>query len=345
MEHARRLILGMLLCTFAVLGIPTCAAVVPRHGWSERWGPLVPHKSFPEDCSLCHLPDRWDTLKTDFSFDHARETGHALNGSHAEAACLRCHNDFGPVAAYTERGCGGCHTDPHRAQLGGTCTQCHNERNWRPAGLIAEHAGTRFPLVGVHATAACAQCHTRAPTRDYKGAPTQCEACHQSDLVRARIPDHQANGWVANCERCHRPTGWSGAEFLHTGFPLTGQHAVINCNACHTGGTFTKLPTDCNSCHSDDYDGAPNHSGFPRTCQNCHNTTTWEGAVFNHRFPIEGPHNVDCSVCHVGGNTQTFSCLVCHEHRKSEADDEHKEVAGYVYASASCLQCHPTGKD
>jgi len=389
----------------------TCAGSKGRQNWSRKWGPLVPHKSFPGDCGLCHLTDGWDTLRKDFSFDHAKQAGVALKGAHEEAACLRCHNDFGPVKAYVERGCNGCHADIHRDQLG-SCTRCHNEISWRPTGLIAEHARTRFPLVGRHAIVACTLCHIRAPTGDFSGAPVRCEQCHARDLARAISPDHSAQGWTNNCQRCHNPTtwgaggfvhaffplsgahasanctachtggdfttrlprdclschtddrarapnhdslptnceqchntaSWEGVTFAHTRFPLTGAHLSANCTACHTGGNFTTpLPRDCLSCHTDDRARAPNHQSFPTDCQTCHNTTTWKGATFNHRFELRGRHDVDCSVCHTGNNTSIVNCLGCHT--PNETNKDHDEVRGYTYASAACVRCHPAGKD
>ena len=41
----------------------------PVQGWNESWGPLVPHKTFPADCALCHLSTRWSDLRADFQFD------------------------------------------------------------------------------------------------------------------------------------------------------------------------------------------------------------------------------------------------------------------------------------
>jgi hypothetical protein len=294
--------------------VATCRSTTPRNGWTKRWGPLVPHKTFPADCGICHLPDGWDTLRPGFSFDHLKETGVPLEGAHARAACLRCHNDIGPVTEFVARGCAGCHEDIHQGRLGNTCTRCHDQESWRAGGLVAEHARTGFPLAG-------------------------------DDVQRATSPDHTANGWVTSCERCHFPTGWGGANFTHHFFPLTGGHAGLDCTRCHTGGTFTPISRACDSCHADDYNGAPNHvsSNYPRTCENCHSTFTWSGAVFNHRFPILGNHNVDCSVCHQGGDTRTYTCLVCHEHDRATTDGHHDEVRGYVYASSACLQCHPTG--
>jgi len=94
-----------------------CRSSDLRQSWSGRWGPLVSHKTFPGDCGICHTMQRWDVLREDFSFDHEKQTGYRLSGTHAMAACLRCHNDRGPVRAYTALGCGGCHHDPHASAL------------------------------------------------------------------------------------------------------------------------------------------------------------------------------------------------------------------------------------
>ena len=116
-SHTRRLCLAVLLLGLVTL-LVNCRNLIPQHSWDQAWGTLVPHETFPGDCSLCHLPDRWDVLRQDFRFDHAEVTGFELVGQHATAACLRCHNDRGPVSVYVARGCGGCHVDPHRGRLG-----------------------------------------------------------------------------------------------------------------------------------------------------------------------------------------------------------------------------------
>ena len=325
--------------------VVSCQVEAPREGWSKRWGPLVPHRTFPGDCGICHTTDRWDSLKEDFSFNHENETGYVLEGAHSEAACLRCHNDRGPVASYVKRGCGGCHPDPHASALGLDCERCHAQTDWRPIGLIAEHARTRFHLVAAHAVAPCESCHLQAATGEFRGAPLQCEFCHQSDLAGAVSPNHTANGWTTNCQRCHTPAGWSGADFEHYFFPLTGAHAALDCTDCHVGGDFQPIPSDCYSCHADDYPRGPDHVAlnFPTDCERCHNTTAWTPAVFSHSFPLEGDHNVSCDLCHTDGTTSTFNCLNCHD--ESATDEDHDEVDDYVYSSAACFQCHPDGRE
>jgi hypothetical protein len=39
-----------------------------------------------------------------------------------------------------------------------------------------------------------------------------------------------------------------------------------------------------------------------------------------------------------------FSCITCHEHDKTSTDSEHRGVSNYVYNSANCYACHPTGR-
>ncbi len=333
-----------LLITSLVLLIISCRIANRREGWSKQWGPLVPHRTFPGDCSICHVTDRWDTLRQDFSFDHEKQAGHALEGAHAEATCLRCHNDRGPVTTYLLRGCGGCHPDPHASALGLDCQRCHGQIDWTPTGLIAEHAQTRFHLVAAHAVAPCESCHLQAAVGQFRGTPTQCEFCHQRSLAQAKTPDHVANGWITDCQRCHTAAGWKGGDFEHHFFPLTGAHADLLCTSCHTGGNFQSISSDCYSCHSDDFPRGPDHVAlsFPQDCEQCHGTTAWTQASFQHAFPLEGDHNAACTLCHTASTTTVFNCLDCHD--ETDTNDEHDGRSGYSYNSLACYQCHPDGR-
>jgi hypothetical protein len=185
---------------------------VARHRWWVGLGPVLPHESFPTDCKLCHVGQTWNVLVDDFTFDHEAETGVPLRGAHQEARCLRCHNDRGPVATFAAQGCGGCHEDVHRGQLGASCAECHQERTWQPVGQIELHDQTRFPLVGVHAATACNRCHPGAWVGKFLPTDVECVTCHQSDLARALNPNHVGLGWVSDCDRCHIPTTWNQAE-------------------------------------------------------------------------------------------------------------------------------------
>jgi hypothetical protein len=199
-----------------VLFIAACmtqgAESVKQHLWWSGNGPVLPHDTFPGDCALCHVGDDWQTLTADFTFDHEAETGYALNGSHSKATCLLCHNDRGPVAVFARQGCGGCHEDVHRGQLGAECTTCHQEQTWNPVGQIEMHQHTRFPLVGVHASTSCHRCHPAAEVGIFVPTDTECLTCHTRDLANANNPNHFGLGWTDRCDRCHLPRTWQHAE-------------------------------------------------------------------------------------------------------------------------------------
>jgi hypothetical protein len=222
---------------------------VPPQGWRKSRGPVIPHDSFPSDCSVCHVSSSWREIRADFHFDHEQMTGMPLVGAHAGAECLRCHNDRGPVETFAQRGCIGCHEDIHRGKLGGACEDCHDQEDWSPNDQIARHNRTRFPLIGAHAATSCWRCHEGADVGNFDRADTQCLTCHRDDLARAVSPDHQAQGWTQSCQDCHIPTSWTGAGFNHSRFPLTGAHAPLSCNQCHIGGVFPGTPNPCVGCH------------------------------------------------------------------------------------------------
>jgi hypothetical protein len=328
---------------------------------------VVPHDTFPADCSLCHEGGDWRSIRKDFEFDHGAETGVVLEGAHVRAECLRCHNDRGPVAVFARRGCAGCHEDLHRGKLGKNCTDCHDERNWVPRGQIEMHNRTRFPLVGAHAGTACWACHPGAQVGNFDRADIECISCHQADLAVATNPDHIAQGWVTACDRCHIPTTWTGAGFNHGIWPLTGAHKVALCSDCHVGGVYQGTPNQCVDCHLTEYQNTtnPDHQvlGISTQCQNCHNTSTWFGASFNHTGIVN-----NCVSCHLTEYQNTTnpnhtaagfptSCESCHntnswfganfnhsfpittgKHKNLDCSDCHLNPSNYM--QFSCIHCH-----
>jgi len=347
-------------------------ATAVQRWWDER-GPVVPHDTFPADCSLCHEGDGWRKIRADVAFDHEKETGVALEGAHENAECLRCHNDRGPAAMFAARGCAGCHQDPHRGQLGQDCSVCHQQDSWRPNEVLALHSRTRFPLVGAHAAAACWRCHPGAQVGNFARVDTECLACHRSDLARATNPDHAAQGWTVDCERCHVPTAWSGGAFNHSAWPLTGEHASLACDRCHAGGIYAGTPTQCVDCHLDDYQSTnePNHAllGLPTSCEQCHTTRSWQVTSFSHAGITSG-----CVQCHLSDYQATSqpdhapagfgtTCEQCHTstrtwhstnwdhspfpidrgaHRNFDCTDCH--ISPGNYSSFSCTHCHAHGQ-
>jgi hypothetical protein len=273
-----------------------------------------------------------------------------LHGAHADAACLLCHNDRGPVQQFAARGCGGCHADPHKDQFGRTCADCHDERDWQPSEMIARHDRTRFPLVGAHAATPCFRCHPGAQVANFAGASPECVHCHDGEFLRSSF-DHVSTGFTDGCERCHRPTGWIPAAFAHPlTFPLTNGHAGQACTDCHTGGTFLGLQTACSSCHLPEFAATtdPPHAafGFGTSCEQCHDTRRFQNGTFAHPFfPISGDHGgLGCRDCHTANTSAAFSCTHCHDHRQSAMDDEHDDVGGYQWLSQRCFDCHPNGR-
>jgi hypothetical protein len=346
-RKATRAVHGLVTATAVFLGVTIACQLVPPQSWRSDQGPVVPHDTFPADCSLCHLGSDWHTIRPDFTFDHAKQTGVPLFGAHERAQCLRCHNDRGPVAAFAAKGCAGCHEDVHEGHLGRNCRDCHDERDWLPREQIARHLSTRFPLVGAHAAVSCHLCHPGAMVGNFQRADTQCESCHSQDLARATNPNHFAQGWTRDCNRCHVPTDWRSARFEHSFFPLTGAHGSARCAKCHPNGVFRGTPRQCVACHRAEYDATtdPNHmqAAFSTDCESCHTTTTWRGARYAHTsWPLTGAHvALRCSRCHGGGvyrGTPT-ACVGCHRAAYDATTDPHHSLAGF---STDCESCHST---
>jgi LSD1 subclass zinc finger protein len=328
----------LVLVISAAIPAQLSAARDTRDQWDKKWGPLVPHKTFPRKCDLCHIPERWDVLRPDFHFDHLKETGYPLEGAHATAACLRCHNDRGPVSAYVARGCSGCHVDPHRSALGLRCQKCHNEVSWTVmTTAVSQHAQTRFPLVGVHATVECQQCHPRSQAGDFTGAATDCYSCHRTDYLSTQNPNHTSLNFPTTCASCHNTTTWLNATFDHsfTGFPLTGLHMSPprSCSDCHVNNNYGLTNTACISCHQTDYNGATspiNHITSQLTnCQDCHDpSATWNstpkwthptgscGGGTGTTTPWTHQNVQSCTDCHTltafPSGASGWNCSLCH---------------------------------
>lgn len=311
-----------------------------------------PHGQLSISCENCHTLNSWKPIRPIPEFDH-NKTRFPLRGLHAGVACRLCHMDL--VFRNVGMACADCHADIHRRQFGAQCEQCHTVKGWQVTMRAVREHQNRFPLIGAHAAVDCNSCHKGAAVGQFTGLNIECMSCHLSDYQQARSFDHRAAGLPTTCQICHAMDSWSGAKFDHsryTGFALTGAHARLECTACHIGGRYAGTPSDCYSCHRQDYTGTtnPNHvaAGFPTTCSTCHTTSTWSGARFDHKFPIySGKHAgkwTTCNDCHTNpSNYAVFTCFTCHVHDKIKMDDTHRGVPSYVYNSANCYACHPLG--
>ena len=312
---------------------------------------------FSTSCELCHGMDNWLNAR----FDHAA-TGFPLTFAHAvpPRQCTDCHvnNNYN----LTSTACVSCHlkdfqstTNPPHMQGGfpQTCQTCHTTASWSPATF--NHSTVNFPLTGAHSVPPrqCSDCHVN---NNYNLTSTTCVSCHLKDFQNATNPNHMQAGFSQSCEMCHTTTAWQPAQFDHSksAFPLTGAHTVPprQCTDCHINNNYNLTSTTCVSCHLKDYQGTtnPNHvtANFPQACEQCHNTSTWANATFNHSstgFPLTGAHTVpprQCADCHVNNNynlTNT-TCVSCHQADYNAAISPVNHIsAGFP---TSCEQCHDT---
>ncbi|MBW2282723.1 MAG: hypothetical protein JRG82_18460 [Deltaproteobacteria bacterium] len=208
-------------------------------------GPAVPaerNAEFPllgRDCAGCHQEQSFRAagLRSE-GFDHDDDTLYALRGAHTAVDCRACHT---PELREEERAdglapgraaapdCGTCHTDPHRAALGGAerCSDCHVETGWTQHFDHAVH--TRFALDPVHERIACGTCHQ---DDRFAAEGRECKTCHAD-----------ADALLAG--------RWNG----HSG--QADPHQSLDCLECH-GETLASnrtpaLAARCQSCHAPSY--------------------------------------------------------------------------------------------
>lgn len=214
-------------------------------------------------CESCHNEKSWQTSR----FDHDKETDFPLRGKHKDLICSSCHR--GDI--YEEElstSCVDCHRadDVHKGQEGEDCSQCHQESGWSDK-VAFDHDLTRFPLIGLHATTPCEECHISS---EYQNTVMDCYSCHKKD------DDHKLT-LGPKCGMCHNPNAWGLWEFDHntqTDFKLENAHEEVLCAQCHLRPTTTEVKqySSCYSCHQLD----DTHRGrFGRSCERCHNTESF----------------------------------------------------------------------
>jgi hypothetical protein len=161
--------------------------------------------------------------------------------------------------------CARCHRDPHAGQFAaradaGACDRCHDANGFVPARYTtADHAQTRFPLVGAHLAQPCVRCHkvdafpTGERCRRFAFPSVACESCHNDP----HAGQFTAAAPVRACGDCHTVAAWSALDFDHdrdTNYKLEGQHRAVACALCHVehSGTvrYRSTPTTCEACHS-----------------------------------------------------------------------------------------------
>ncbi len=214
---------------------------------------------FGSDCGHCHGVATWETR-----YDHLAETGFALLGVHENLSCTSCHK--GALTDALPTTCVGCHDkdDPHHGRQR-ACDSCHTVVSWHSVAF--DHGFTQFPLIGMHASAACEACHSNL---EFADTSQVCGDCHGKR-------DYHKGALGPACGTCHNPNGWDRWQFDHdkqTTYPLTGGHADLECAACHKVPLHDKviLSRACISCHVTDdvHDGR-----FGTDCGRCHSTESF----------------------------------------------------------------------
>ncbi len=237
-----------------------------------------------QKCSECHSTER---ARADVGKPDLRGALHRL--------CVDCHREWGHTTDCTT-----CHGDKPLPQALSSRRVVY--KTSYPEGetvtfLHEEHV-TRFGLkcADCHRQQSCASCHD--PKKKGEGAlPLEdhqsCSACHAND----------------ECSRCHstkvldtfdhgQSTGW-----IHNRF-----HAKAECQRCHTTvGRFTKIDTDCESCHPG-----------------------WR-QKFSHEkvgFVFDDTHvDLECESCHADSAFATPpGCADCHDDRSYPKDKPGRPV-------------------
>jgi hypothetical protein len=332
------------------------------------------------NCSNCHTPAGWTA-----PFNHST-TGFTLIGTHMSPTptpCASCHVNNNYSLSSTD--CYGCHQAAFMSttSMGGNvpnhvtagfpttasaCATCHSITTW--AAGVFDHSATGFALTNGHANVACGLCHINN-NYTLRTAATDCgnSGCHLTTWSQTNNPVHSTAGTqfaASNCAVCHNTVSWTTATFDHsaTGFALTGMHispSPTPCISCHVSNNYTLTSTACYGCHVAYWQSTatlgaavPNHmtSGYPTTCESCHTTTSWLGAVFNHNttpFPLTGAHiNVACNQCHTSSTPPPLDCYSCHVTQwqstvslaLSTSSVPNHITAGFV--PATCASCHTT---
>jgi hypothetical protein len=231
---------------------------------------------FPQDCAVCHGTSAWVPAQ----YNHGA-TSFPLTGAHAPLTCSACHSNgqYGTLPT----ACVSCHLTQYNqaanpnhvtAAFPQDCSICHSTSAWIPSTF--SHSSTRFPLTGAHTSVPCANCHIGGV---YAGTPRDCYSCHSGEYASVTDPNHVAAGFPRDCSQCHTTSGWSGAQFAHTQFPIySGTHAGrwTTCGTCHTNSTNYSVFT-CFNCHEHDktitdsrHSGISNYVYNSANCYSCH---------------------------------------------------------------------------
>jgi hypothetical protein len=212
-------------------------------------------------------------------FDHLT-TGFELDGVHRDLPCESCH--LNAVFRGTPRNCGTCHIK---------------------GSLFNATPKTQTHILS---TNNCAACHNTISFRpqvhfDHAEAMGSCVSCHNGTIAQGEGPTHPATS--QNCAACHTVISWNPPSTVdHTQIPL----AVAGfCIICHNGSAAAGKNAG--------------HIATSLECGDCHLTTTWLGANFDHTGITSG-------------------CVSCHNGTKAVG-----KQGNHMPTTNLCENCHTTG--
>ena len=321
-----------------------------------------------KDCARCHNTSDWKAAN---QFDHSK-TRYPLTGLHIKVACEKCHKPDVPggEARYKDMKfgtCTACHVDPHRGEFKESCEHCHTTASWKRIlpGFAFDHSKTKYPLLGKHATVACAACHVAG---DFKKplAFAQCVDCHKPDPHGGQFAERPAKG---ECAECHTVDDWKPSlfgvkEHATSKYALQGMHITVECAKCHIPAgkeTIYKVKfATCMDCHKDAHDGQFAAKPYENQCEPCHTVADFHRSTFSiasHQktaYPLMGGHvPVPCADCHkvgLAGRRDKIlpfrfadrTCTACHvdpHHGEFKDRMERRRPDGTAFG---CEACHST---
>ena len=195
------------------------------------------------DCVECHSLEKGFDYSL-YTLEQHQETEFPLEGAHSATPCFACHvSEDDKRWTFRELGetCVDCHQDIHEGYISekyypkDDCRTCHINDAWTTVDF--DHDQTQWPLKGKHTEVSCRECHfieiadNKAGTeQEFANLDTKCISCHEN-----KHDETFAIDGVTDCTRCHVTSSWFPETFNHdlTDFPLEGEHAKIQCSACH----------------------------------------------------------------------------------------------------------------
>jgi hypothetical protein len=259
------------------------------------------------DCAACHVTTAWKAV----NFDHGV----------VSTTCFSCHDGSTSISTgkLTSRDA------KTHIPSGNDCESCHVTTTWKSA---FNHAN-----IG---TATCVSCHngtTATGKLSLSGkhllTSDTCESCHTTVAwIPVQVFDHTQTS-VTTCLTCHNGTDAKGKGMSH----ILSKDTCQNCHSTAAWAPLVPSPMDhafvtgtCFSCHDGTHSTGLNAiTGKPGThlktsnaCANCHTTTAWTPAPFDH-------------------SQATGTCFSCHDGAHPPASTR---SGGHVASSTDCAQCH-----